>query len=320
MRGTIDWQVHEIFYKSGLNKIGESKHTAKIKAWQNLKIAGQKTDSHAIAKSMGIHSYGTAYRYMDIWELAGKYAKENFKVRDMEKLTGEHIRAFLESKIAGGMALATIKQYAAALEKLELGLNGYAQFKGNGREYSFEKEIALIRSEAGKTLNRFEGSRAYADPRSLNVAVRGGVHHLVATIQRESGCRVKEANHIRSSQLRGLREDAKTGQMKGWIEVKGKGGKIRQVGVSPTTYARLRMKVAKGKRLIFKPSNYRYDLKKAAEKTGQTYQGSHGLRWSWAQERFQELQRHGMTYEQAMFQVSNEMGHERGDITEHYLR
>jgi len=318
--GSIVYQVQEIWNKSGINQIGTSKHVAKEEARQELKSAGQQANWHTVGKEMGIHSFATADAYRNVWVLAGKFAKAEFGVKYMENLTGEHVRVFLELKIGEGVAHATLMQYAAALEKLEVALNGYAAQKGTGREYSFGNEIAFVRTEANKTLERFEGSRAYADPKGLVESVRGGTYHLVAAIQRESGCRVKEANHIKASQLRGLREDTRTGQTKGWIELKGKGGKVRQIGVSPTSYAHLRMEVSGGRRLQFSASGYRAELRKAAEKSGQKYEGSHGLRWSWAQERFQELQRHGMMYEQAMFQVSNEMGHDRGDITEHYLR
>ncbi|WP_306547277.1 hypothetical protein [Desulfobulbus sp.] len=102
--------------------------------------------------------------------------------------------------------------------------------------------------------------------------------------------------------------------------VQGKGGKVREVGVKPDTYARLEKVVANGQRFELSGDAYRRELKDAAMATGQEYQGSHGLRWSWAQERHQELQRSGKTYEQTIGQVSREMGHERADITEHYLR
>ena len=48
--------------------------------------------------------------------------------------------------------------------------------------------------------------------------------------------------------------------------------------------------------------------------------GGHGLRHSYAQERIEDLQRDGHTYDSALGLVSQEMGHFRGDITEVYLR
>jgi hypothetical protein len=73
-------------------------------------------------------------------------------------------------------------------------------------------------------------------------------------------------------------------------------------------------------KFTFDRHQYRLALKIAASKSGQQYCGSHGLRWNYAQERFVALQQSGLTREEALVQVSHEMGHSRGDITEHYLR
>ena len=48
--------------------------------------------------------------------------------------------------------------------------------------------------------------------------------------------------------------------------------------------------------------------------------GIHGLRHNYAQERMDELQGSGFSYDDALSIVSQEMGHFRGDITETYLR
>jgi integrase len=121
-------------------------------------------------------------------------------------------------------------------------------------------------------------------------------------------------------QGQGICTDPHTGQSKGWLEVKGKGGKVREIGVSPATYSRLEKAVAHGGGLFrTNEDNYRTKLKAAAVASGQSYEGSHGLRWSWAQDRHQELQREGFTYEQSLTIVSKEMRHERSDITCHYL-
>ena len=73
-------------------------------------------------------------------------------------------------------------------------------------------------------------------------------------------------------------------------------------------------------RIGFDERAYRKDLQRAANLRGQKYHGSHGLRWNFARERFHNLMENGYTYEQALAQVSRELGHERADITKHYLR
>ena len=61
------------------------------------------------------------------------------------------------------------------------------------------------------------------------------------------------------------------------------------------------------------------DIKATCHKLNIPHHGSHGFRWTFAQNRVREYQNHGYTYEQALQGVSWEMKHYRASITEHYL-
>lgn len=115
--GNTRWQVQEIFHKSGINQIGMSRHAAKREAQQRLTAAGRPVTRHALGKLMGIFSYATADAYRDAWRLLGQFAREQFKVKDMEKLSGEHVQAWLSAKQTEAVSHATFMQYAAAAEK-----------------------------------------------------------------------------------------------------------------------------------------------------------------------------------------------------------
>lgn len=311
MQGSTNHQVQRLFQT--INEIGSKKHESKELA----RAEGAKTWAE-IGKKLGIHSYATADAYRSVWRNCADFAKVHLGIRDIEKLTGEAVGAFLQSKVNAGVAHSTFMQYAAACEKLETTLNRYAAENNSGHVYDFKEGMQPARN-AAKKLARFRGSRAYADPDRIVAGIRNEQHSLAASLQHEGGCRVKEASHITRDQLRGLRADEHTGRMKGYFEVKGKGGKIRDIGVSPATYDRLGAAVA-DKRFEFNKDKYRYDLKRSACRSGQAYEGSHGLRWSFAQERHSELQQYGLTYEQSLSEISAEMGHDRADITTHYLR
>ena len=84
----------------------------------------------------GCYSYSTADAYRDVWRACLGHAKENLGIKDIEKLSGEAVRAFLDSKIDQGVAKATFGQYAAACEKLEVALNRYAEQHSTGRGVS----------------------------------------------------------------------------------------------------------------------------------------------------------------------------------------
>ena len=122
-----------------------------------------------------------------------------------------------------------------------------------------------------------------------------------------------------------MRVDKITGGAKGMIKLDScKGGKDREIAVSVSTYDTLKNHIAQngGEFVLRNEENkYRESLKLAALASNQKYCGSHGLRWNFAHTRHHEcMMRRIMTYEQALSQVSSEMGHERADITLHYLR
>lgn len=312
MRGSLNYQVHQVF--ETLNCIGQSKHDAKVEA----RSAGAKTWAE-VGTKIGVFSYATADVYRDVWRHVLEHAKSEYGVKDIERLSGHHVASYLESKINQGVARATFDQYAAGCAKLEQALNRFAEMKGTGNSYSFN--LKDVRAVGSKELGgRSEVSRAYLAPDRLVSSVQGERHALAASLQREGGARVKEISLVGKDQLQGVWNDRHTGQARGWIEVQGKGGKVRLIGVSQESYQRLALDIARSGRFEIDGDRYREDLKQAAAASRQEYEGSHGLRWSWAQERHAELQENGMTYEQSLTQVSQDMGHERSDITQHYLR
>jgi hypothetical protein len=85
------------------------------------------------------------------------------------------------------------------------------------------------------------------------------------------------------------------------------------------TYQRLEQHIFERGTLKVSVDAYRSTLKSSAQASGQDYNGSHGLRWNFAKERFSELQKTGISYEKALGMVSDEMGHNRIEISEHYL-
>ena len=312
MRGSPVSQVHELF--KVVNRIGTSKHEAKLKAH-----AEGAATWHQVGKKLGVYSYAALDACRDVARRCLVFAREHHGIRDIEKMTGEAVRDFLLSKVDQGVAIATFRQYAAGIEKSETALNLYAEQKGTGLKYDFSTGIREAR-QAAAGLAKFEGSRAYRDSDRLVGAIGNEKHNLVGLLQSEGGCRFKEASHIKESQLRGLREDPHTGEMRGWLQIRGKGGRIREIAISPGTYDRLQSAVAGGALFEVEYHAYLHDLRGAAAATDQEYEGSHGLRWSWAQNFHRELQEHGWSYDQSLSIISERLGHSRSDISTHYLK
>jgi integrase len=316
LNGSVKGQVHALWNLSGINAIGTSKHEAKNAAREE----GAKTWSD-IGSKIGIHSYGTADNYRATWRDLLKFSKEVWGEKNIENLTPEIVREFLRNRADHGVAFATFQREAAACGKLEQALNLYSVNHNRGNHYDFQASIDEARQSA-RELRRFRGSRDYTDPRSLVSATSDSDHQTTAKIQLESGSRIHEASLIRKKQLLGYKIDPVTNQKRGAIHYKGKGGKVGEHLVSPHTYEAIEKKIEEDGEFRINKDSYLGSLRAAANITGQRYvgNGSHGLRWNFAQERFYELQKLGQTYDQALAQVSNELGHERAEITEHYLQ
>jgi len=304
MRGNINYQVHQVFAE--IIHFGESKHAAKEAA----RNSGAKT-WHEIGKNIGIYSYKTADQYRDIAKEVMQYAKQEFGIKDIEKLTSEAVKGYLESKIADGVSYSTFQKYAAAIEKLEVALNVYAQNHNTNNQYSFD--IKDVRQQAQEVLEKSQITRAYENPQELIASVKDETFKIIAQAQLDGGFRISELNRITEKNF--LENNT-------FKVIDGKGGKDREVPLSGETYQALKDLVDKSESGIFTfdMNDYRDALKDAAKATDQPYNGSHGLRWNFAQEKFQELQKQGATYEEALQEVSHLLGHERPDITEHYLR
>lgn len=315
MRGGINYQVNTIFTESGIFQPGISKHAEKSIARE----AGAKTWAD-LGHELRIYSYRTAQVYKDTWHQCARWCRENLGVRDIERIQANHIKEYLENRIADGVKYSTFQRECAALSKFENALNAYAEKKGLDVQYNFRDTIKKVKQEASQVLDRTVETRAYAASRSLIFAIKEEKYQVVASIQYEGGARLNEVWRIEKEDLRGIHEDPHTGKQVGVIEVAGKGGKERDIHVSPETYEKAASLIEKNGNMNFDKNEYREALKEAALGSGQDYHGSHGLRWNYAQDRMTELEKTSMTYEERLQTVAWEMGHERADITEHYLR
>lgn len=324
MRGTIRWQASQIIQHSTAVQIGESRHEAKQAAMELLEEQGLGATSANLGKEVGLHGLEYTRDVKDMLLRVAYFAREFDGTRDLEELRGEHFQAFGEHLVAmGNIVYGSFKTYLSQMAKCENLLNGYAEATGSGRQYEFRPGIDELRAlgKAGLEAGEKE-QRAYDNPQALIDALKDETHRLGAAVQYEGGLRFYEMGKIDPDQLLGMREDPYTGEMRGIIRLDPadtKGGKGREVSVSPETYRTLAKYVADHEVLKVKYQGYLAGLEEAAGSTGQDYHASHGLRWNFAQERYEELTANGYCHEESLHIVSWDMGHERGNITMHYL-
>lgn len=314
MRGSSKGQAWAIMERSGIFQLGSSKGAAKESAREELQEGGERACSSAVASATGIYSVGTAQQYASTWTQLLEYAKAEYGEKNIENLTGEHVSAYLDYKNELGLDRQSLEREAAAIGKLEAALGRW-----NGRtDYDLKAGVESVRETIREAPERALDNRAYSDPQSIIKSLPANEIGLAGKIIYESGVRISEATNIYASQVKNLTTDPHTGKEIGQFSYVGKGGKIGTASISAETFKELKAAIASHGKFEVKQSELRTALQTSA---GKEYvgKGAHGLRWNHAQERFQELQAHGVSRDVALSIVSQELNHERPEITEHYL-
>ena len=326
MRGGIGWQINTIFKESGIFQPGQSKHQAKMEAREELARQGLSATSDKLAAKTAIYSYNTAEKYKDTWHDLAHYAKQEYGLRDITKLESEHIKGYLEQRIAEGIKYSSFQRECAALSKFELALNKFAQEHGDKygaykTEFNFRDTINSVREVAKETLSRDLRDRGFENAREVIANITREESKIAASIQYEGGARISEACYIKENQLKGYTIDKATGQEVGKIYLDNtKGGKEREILVSKETYQRLENYIQENGEFKISRNTYSHDVNAAARQAGERVYDTHSFRYNFAQERYNQYLESGYTHEQTLQSVSWEMGHERADITLHYLR
>jgi hypothetical protein len=299
MTGNINYQVNQIWQK--VDGIGQSKADARAES----NIVGQ--NGHAVSDK--VHSFNSKDEFMSRAKEVGNYAKENFGIKDMQQIDNQVITSYIQSKIESGLKYDSISTYISQLEKLQVGLS---KFENKIEEHGnlFDRNSLIEAREMAKeqATKSEHTNRAFERPDALRSELKAD-NRVSFDLQREHGLRVNEATYIKESQLKD-----------GVLTVQGKGGYTREIELRPELANRIESQLKANEGKIEVPyTTYREDLVKASEKTNQDYQGTHGLRYNYAQEQVHTKQDQGLSHSEAKTEVSHELGHHREEITDHYL-
>ena len=105
------------------------------------------------------------------------------------------------------------------------------------------------------------------------------------------------------------------------LTIQGKGGYIREIELKEDLANRLRKELKKNDEKIEIPySTYRKNLKTAAITSNQDFNGTHGLRFNYVQKEYQKRVNEFKNHNEALKEISYNIGHHREEITEHYRR
>ena len=211
------------------------------------------------------------------------YAKAEFKVQDIREINIDIVSSWIESKDIG---YNTASNYMSELNKVS-------------DHFKFTKEeIKDLRADLKKELPKAElETRAYKNLEKIELKEK---HQVAFELQKDYGLRVNASTHINlDKQLNG-----------NTLTYREKGGKLSQKVLSPNLAQKIRENAVEGKYEV-NNRTYARDFQKQIEKSGQKYNGTHGIRHSYAQKM---LENHSKA------EVSKELGHTREEITDTYLR
>jgi len=268
-----------------------------------------------------IASFQTMKTYRNVWNNLGNYLKEHWKLKDFEKITAEHIDAYISYKIEYYPSKQYLEKIVSAIGKLEWALRYFCRDTyGEERVYDFDVRSQLLHYAKVQNLVA-DGyhNRVYTDPISIIMRLKEEKHKVAAQIQLFGGARSEGVTLIKADQLEGYMEDKITGTINGIIMTKEKGGKEGAVYIPIEIYHLLEKYFQESHIFRISYQAYSSDIRQACLSLGIIPHGSHGFRWTFAQNRVRAYQEAGYSYEQALQGVSWEMKHFRADITEHYL-
>ena len=298
-------------------------------------IGMSKTDT-----AQGIRSFGSwelykgyAHSFVKIMELKGRTSILDIQSvqNDMAGYLDERLANYVEKK----RSRQTMEAILSALGKFEYAINHYIGVHvPDVIRLDTEKLRMEFYARSRKLLrksSRVFDNRAYPDPIRLIAAIKDGTFQLQASLQYEGGLRVEGVgapsnrrlkNPLTRTGLHGIGTDPVTGLAVGIVASVEKGGKETEHFISVETYLRLDEHINRHGKLESDYFAYVEAINQSARKTGQYApgRGSHGLKHNFAQERYLECIKYGMSHEQALQQTSLETSHFRLRETLSYTR
>jgi integrase len=279
-----------------------------------IKVSDIYAEGYTKQSNPYCRSFKTAKEYAGVWFQLASYARSEFGINKITDIRPEHIEAFVEAKAE--LSPKSLRNISSAIGKLEnvieqkLGLEvDFGSREGwNGR---------WLANKIASEMEHSSSRGAYENPQALVENLSSPAHQLVAELQWQGGFRIHEVQQIREDSFRSWTDS--WGQEHYGIEVRGKGGYVRTVELPSDVWSRAKEHVEDWGRISFNYKEYLNDLRQSAWETGQPYEGSHGLRYNFAQERYEELIEAGWGHIEALKEVSEMLGHHRPEITQHYL-
>lgn len=304
MRGNLDYQIAQIWKK--IDGIGTSKAVFRS-------ASSHKNVNDTLPVSDKVHSFEYKDEVLRTARDIGRFAIK-YGMKDLSKISYEIVDKWFLEKIDRDVSRDTLRNYLSHIVKIQIALEAIASDEQVAYIGYTKEELSSIHLTL-KSLNK-NGyiNRAYSNPGAV-VSNLVENEYYVGLLQYRYGLRVTEAAHIKFSQIN-----------QHTLTVQGKGGYFQNKELTPELSDAIIERMVEG---VFKinQNSYRKNLEESARIEGETYHGTHGLRYNYAQnlyiKHYDKNVESAITYIEAhkiaLKQTSEEIGHHRAEITMHYL-
>lgn len=295
---------------------------------KNPELIAKKQADKIISRIQGrdnvIKSIGTSRAYKQGLKNVARYVNQQFNI-SLRELSSSQAIHYLEVR-SEEVGQKTLDQERQAIQ---------AMMQHVTHQLSKSERLPVIKSESQQILK----GRAYSSNQvSIIAAAQTEKNSLATKIAYAAGLRAHEIytlKHIneRSADSRPANQSKFVGREGVLYTVQGKGGLVREVMIPVHLSDKLEMRrLNEPARIIDRGVihysqydisggvNWSSSFSSASNRTLYRSSGAHGLRHSYAQERFKELQKSGIPRNIALETVSQELGHFRPEITLVYLR
>ena len=295
-----------------------------------------RTETNVIAVSKIIaQSLGRGSRTANMARTVMNELKELTGITHLKQLTQEHINtyiAYLQDKVENGeLATKTTATYVSALNNVVEYTNKYIEKNNNSLETVSAKENNLSAGSPSDKNPTVSGSvheqfKNFLEERYMQTGdIRYEALKNSIELARELGLRIRESIAIKivdkevSNNLQLEKQDCTKNSRERDITITRESqinaiNNAKEFAKENNLYSlcpseRLKQQIA-----------FAYNVKADFEKEYNVEYKYHGERYAFAQERYQEYREQGMNDKEARLKLSNDLGHNRIDITNRYLR
>lgn len=267
-------------------------------------------------------SFQTKARYYEAFKRFCAFLADEFHLQKLSNISGKHLVSYVLYLQGNDLAASTIKTDLAAIRFFHDKMNNPKYELPTNDELGVELEQRCFggvnRTWSNVEFNKMLG-RALGDDRWDYI--------LALYLGRFAGLRIHECFRIDTATAeQALRENT--------ITIKGKGGKVRTVPIEDeriTTHLKKQLeRTERGHKLLVPdgmPTDrainqlqlFIYSNRGDFQEDANRPLTFHGLRHTYAAEKYQKLIDSGMGSLDAHFAVSRLLGHERADVTDIYL-